>query len=87
MIFAIRLNKLFLLFSKFMCGRFINGLFQELLGYRLPLVTKSHDLDQLPSVTNFLTEALVPSNEIRDFCKSKVIKLRNFITKKSKFCW
>ena len=87
MIFAIRLIKLFLVFSKFMCGRFINGLFQELLGYRLPLVTKSHDLDQLLSGTNFLTEALVPSNEIRDFCKSEVIKLRNFITKKSKFFW
>ena len=33
-------------------------------GYRLPLVTKFHDLDWLSSVTNFSTRARVPSNQI-----------------------
>ena len=35
--------------------------FRSRIGNRLPLVTKFDDLDRLSSVTNFLTEADVPT--------------------------
>ena len=41
------------------------------VGNRLPMVTEFDDLDELLSVTNFLSEADVTTYEIYDFCSSK----------------
>ena len=55
--------------------------FWSQIGNRLPLVTKFDDLDRLSSVTNFLTQADVPTQLI-----SAVYRLPA-VTKKSKFFW
>ena len=71
------------------CLRVVTGYywlpeFWPQISNRLSLVTKFDDLDRLPSVTNFLTAADVPTYEIYDFCSSKVttnVRISDFVNR------